>query len=423
MPLIQRAASPIVTEMQVIPVAGRDSMLLNLCGAHAPYFTRILVLLKDSAGNTGMGEVPGSNGILRALERLVPLVTGTEVARYNRTLNVLRAAISGVSHQVTSSAEEAVMKQPHEINLRLENVVTAVEAALLDLLGQHLAVPLCELLGNGQQRTHVTMLAYLFYIGDRTQTDLPYDGEASKDGWYKVRDEEALIPEQIADLASAAVDKYGFRDFKLKGGVMRPEDEIAAVAAIKRRFPDARATLDPNGAWSLAEAVAACKGQGHVLSYAEDPCGPEGGYSGREIMAEFKRATGIRTATNMVATDWRQACGACPASPAVPALPSSSRSGSSRRCGIAAAVPGARGIRRPRAPRARAAARCVRIPPAAGAGACGTRAARPVRRAACAPRSRAHSPRTARRGTRGRTAPAGRPAPAASSPCAPSPGP
>src|SRR5438067_4602769 len=111
MPLIQRAASPIVTEMQVIPVAGRDSMLLNLCGAHAPYFTRILVLLKDSAGNTGMGEVPGSNGILRALERLVPLVTGTEVARYNRTLNVLRTAISGVSHQVTSSAEEAVMKQ------------------------------------------------------------------------------------------------------------------------------------------------------------------------------------------------------------------------------------------------------------------------------------------------------------------------
>jgi len=268
MPLIQRAASPIVTDMQVIPVAGRDSMLLNLCGAHAPYFTRILVLLKDSAGNTGMGEVPGSNGILRALERLVPLVTGTEVARYNRTLNVLRAAVSGVSHQVTSSAEEAVMKQPHEINLRLENVVTAVEAALLDLLGQHLAVPLCELLGNGQQRTHVTMLAYLFYIGDRTQTDLPYDGDAARDGWYKARDEEALTPEQIANLASAAVDKYGFRDFKLKGGVMRPEEEVAAVAAIKRRFPDARATLDPNGAWSLAEAVAACKGQGHVLAYA-----------------------------------------------------------------------------------------------------------------------------------------------------------
>jgi glucarate dehydratase len=302
----ERAATPVITEMQVIPVAGRDSMLLNLCGAHAPYFTRVLVLLKDSAGNTGMGEVPGSNGILLALEKLVPLVVGTEIARYNRTLNALRAAIAGTSHQVTSSAEAAVMKQPHEINLRLENVITAVEAALLDLFGQHVGVPLCELLGGGQQRTHVPMLAYLFYIGDRRRTDLGYDSAAAADGWYRMRDEEALTPEAIADLASAAVDRYGFCDFKLKGGVMRPDEEIAAVAAIKQRFPDAGATLDPNGAWSLQEAIDACRGQGHVLAYAEDPCGPENGYSGREIMAEFKRATGIRTATNMVATDWRQ---------------------------------------------------------------------------------------------------------------------
>jgi glucarate dehydratase len=304
---IHRAASPIVTEMQVIPVAGHDSMLLNLCGAHAPYFTRILVLLKDSSGKVGMGEVPGSNGILQALERSVPLVENTEIARYNRTLNALRGTLPGANrHQVSSAAEEAVLRQPHEINLRPDNVVTAVEAALLDLLGQHLGVPVCELLGAGQQRTHVPMLAYLFYIGDRKRSDLPYLDGAGKDGWYRLRHQEALTPEAIADLAAAAVEQYGFRDFKLKGGVMRPEEEVAAVAAIKRRFPDAGATLDPNGAWSLAEAIAACRGQQHVLAYAEDPCGPEDGYSGREVMAEFKRATGIRTATNMVATDWRQ---------------------------------------------------------------------------------------------------------------------
>ncbi|WP_208277914.1 enolase C-terminal domain-like protein [Massilia oculi] len=303
---IQRVATPTIVEMQVIPVAGRDSMLLNLCGAHAPYFTRILVLLKDSAGRTGMGEVPGSNGILLALQKLVPLVEGTEIAHHRRTLNRLRAAISGVSHQVTSSAEAAVMKQPHEINLRLENVVTAVEAALLDLLGQFMGVPLCELLGDGQQRSHVPMLAYLFYIGDRGRTDLGYDDDAGRDGWYRVRNEEALTAESIGEMAAAAVEQYGFKDFKLKGGVMRAEEEMEAVAAIKRRFPDAGVTLDPNGAWSLREAIDACRGQGHLLAYAEDPCGPEGGYSGREIMAEFKRATGIRTATNMVATDWRQ---------------------------------------------------------------------------------------------------------------------
>jgi len=304
--------TPVITRMRVIPVAGRDSMLLNLCGAHAPFFTRNLVLLEDSAGRTGMGEVPGGAGILRALENVVALVEGTQVGRYNRTLQSLRTSIanknvSGQQYQVTSAAEAAVLKQPHEINLRLENVVTAVEAALLDLLGQHLGVPVCELLGTGQQRDQVPMLAYLFYVGDRNKTDLDYlPGSGAADDWYQLRCQQALTPEAIADHAAACVARYGFKDFKLKGGVMRGEDEMAAVAAIKARFPDARVTLDPNGAWSLREAVDLCRGKNHLLAYAEDPCGPEDGYSGREIMAEFRRATGIATATNMVATDWRQ---------------------------------------------------------------------------------------------------------------------
>jgi glucarate dehydratase len=305
------SASPVVTEMRVIPVAGRDSMLLNLAGAHGPWFIRNVVVMKDNAGRTGIGEVPGGDGILRALENSVSRVVGTEVGRYNRTLNSVREAIagrraSGHQHQVTSEAEAAVLKQPHEINLRLDNVVTAIETALLDLLGQHLGVPLCELLGNGQQRDSVRMLAYLFYIADRGKTDLPYSADANAQGWYRNRDQAALTTEAMVEQAEAAVERYGFRDFKLKGGVMRGEEEMEAVTAIKKRFPDSRVTLDPNGAWSLDEAIALCRGQGHVLAYAEDPCGPENGYSGREIMAEFRRATGIPTATNMVATDWRQ---------------------------------------------------------------------------------------------------------------------
>ncbi|MRV70319.1 glucarate dehydratase [Duganella sp. FT92W] len=306
---VANTGTPTVVAMRVIPVAGCDSMLLNLCGAHAPYFTRTLVLLEDNAGHIGMGEVPGGAGIFSVLEQSIPLVVGSEIGRYNGTLNTVRHAVApgggAQRHQVTSAAEAEVLKQPHEINLRLENVVTAVEAALLDLLGQHLGVPVCELLGNGRQRDSVPMLAYLFYIGDRRRTDLPYLASTG-DGWYQRRHQEALTPDAIADLAAATVDQYGFRDFKLKGGVMRGAEEMAAVAAIKARFPEARVTLDPNGAWPLAEAIAVCKGNAHLLAYAEDPCGPEHGYSGRETMAEFKRATGIRTATNMVATDWRQ---------------------------------------------------------------------------------------------------------------------
>ena len=107
-------------------------------------------------------------------------------------------------------------------------------------------------------------------------------------------------------LAEAAQAHYGFQDFKLKGGVLRGEEEMIAAAALAQRFPEARITLDPNGAWSLDEAVRLCRGQHSVLAYAEDPCGAENGYSGREILAEFRRATGLPTATNMIATDWRE---------------------------------------------------------------------------------------------------------------------
>jgi glucarate dehydratase len=277
------ADTPTVTDMQVIPVAGQDSMLLNLCGAHGPFFTRNLVVLRDNAGRTGVGEVPGGEGIRQTLERTRPLVVGRRLGLYNAILNDVRRAVAGTgeatrrstAHQVTSEAEAAVLRQPHEINLRADNVLTAVEAALLDLLGQFLGVPVAALLGGGQRRDSVKVLAYLFYVGDRARTDLAYPSDPrAADGWLRLRDEAALTPDGIARQAEAAAARYGFADFKLKGGVMRGAAEMEAVSAIKKRFPDARVTLDPNGAWSLAEAIALCKGRGDVLAYAEDPCGP-----------------------------------------------------------------------------------------------------------------------------------------------------
>jgi glucarate dehydratase len=164
-----------------------------------------------------------------------------------------------------------------------------------------------ELLGDGQQRAVVPVLGYLFYIGDRSKTDLPYVAEPHPaDDWERLRREPALTPDAIVALAEAARARYGFTDFKLKGGEVAAEEEIAAVRALAARFPQARITIDPNGGWRLRDAIALCRDLAGVLAYAEDPVGAEGDLSGRETMAEFRRATGLRTATNMIATDWRQ---------------------------------------------------------------------------------------------------------------------
>jgi glucarate dehydratase len=115
-----------------------------------------------------------------------------------------------------------------------------------------------------------------------------------------------MTPDAVVALAEAAQERYGFTDFKLKGGALPGPLEVEAITALAHRFPEARVTLDPNGGWLLRDAITYGRQMRDVLAYAEDPCGAEDGYSGREVMAEFKRATGLRTATNMIATDWRQ---------------------------------------------------------------------------------------------------------------------
>lgn len=293
------SATPTITTLRVIPVAGRDSMLLNLSGAHGPFFTRNLLVLTDSAGRTGVGEVPGGEKIRQTLEDATPLVVGQPLGAQQRVLQAVQQKFadrdSGGRGQQTFDLRTTI------------HAVTAIESALLDLLGQHLNVPVAALLGEGQQRDAVEMLGYLFFVGDKGRTDLPYASEPdAPNSWYRVRHETALTPETIVRQAEAAQERYGFNDFKLKGGVLRGDEEVDAIRALHERFPQARVTLDPNGGWLLKDAVRLMRDMRGVVAYAEDPCGAEEGFSGREVMAEFRRATGLPTATNMIATDWRQ---------------------------------------------------------------------------------------------------------------------
>ena len=292
-------STPVVSSMQVIPVAGHDSMLMNLSGAHAPFFTRNIVVIKDNSGHTGVGEIPGGEKIRKTLEDAIPLVVGKTLGEYKNVLTAVRN---------TFADRDAGGRGLQTFDLRTTiHVVTGIEAAMLDLLGQHLGVNVASLLGDGQQRSEVEMLGYLFFVGNRKATPLPYQSQPDdKCDWYRLRHDEAMTPDAVVRLAEAAYEKYGFNDFKLKGGVLAGEEEAESIVALAKRFPQARVTLDPNGAWSLNEAIKIGKYLKGSLAYAEDPCGAEQGFSGREVMAEFRRATGLPVATNMIATNWRE---------------------------------------------------------------------------------------------------------------------
>lgn len=302
---MEHKGTPVVTDMQVIPVAGYDSMLMTLSGAHAPWFTRNLVILRDSSGHTGIGEIHGGDYTCEALNSCIPLVVGQPVGRYRNILDTI--------HKSSTRAAEDDGEGIQTLDIsKLKFVVKAewaVECALLDLLGQYLDLPMCELLGDGKQRDQVETLGYLFYVSDKEKAApaLPYiDETGSSDAWFRLRRQEMLTPERIVEQAQVLNEKYGFRNFKLKGGVLRGEEEMEAMRALKKVFPEGRINIDPNGAWSLEEAIRICRPMEGVLTYVEDPCGPEAGYSSREVMAEFKNAVKLPVATNMIATDWRQ---------------------------------------------------------------------------------------------------------------------
>lgn len=290
---------PKITEMAVYPVAGYDSMLMNLSGAHGPYFTRNLVILTADNGLTGVGEIPGGKAITDTLNDTKSLVIGQTIGNYK---NVLKQ----IQHKYGYRDAGGRGEQTFDLRTTI-HVVTAIETAFLDIMGKYLHVPVAALLGDGQQREDVGILGYLFFVGDSSKTKLPYlKDDDNSDDWGKLRRQPAMDAESIVKLAKAAYKRYGFKTFKLKGGVLAGEEEVKVMKALHQAFPDAKLDLDPNGAWSLKDALHYADELKGVLHYIEDPCGAEDGFSGREILSEFLKKTHMPTATNMVDTDWRQ---------------------------------------------------------------------------------------------------------------------
>ncbi len=290
---------PLITDMKVIPVAGYDRFLLNLSGGHGPIFIRNLVVLTDNAGNTGVGETPGGEAIRKTLEESKEMVVGRRLGEMNLVLNRMRDQFSQL---------DATGRGLQTFDQRIMiHALTAVESAFLDLTGKTLGVPVAELLGDGKQRNKVEVLGYLFFVGDAKKTSLDYQlPGANSNEWEQIRSRETLNPKTIVEQAQAAREQFGFNTFKLKGGVLDGPKECECINALAEAFLEAGLTIDPNGGWSLKQAIEWLTPLKPILTYAEDPCGAENGFSGREIMAEFRKATGIPTATNMIATNYKE---------------------------------------------------------------------------------------------------------------------
>lgn len=261
-------------KVTVTPIAFPDPPLLNAVGVHQPWALRAIVEVSDGA-RVGLGETYGDAAHLALLNRVAPALDGLDPFDLNglhrRVAAVLRDADAPDLHGLTGASS------PQKTLFR---VVAAFEVALLDLQGQALGRPLHDLLG-GKMREEIPFAGYLFY---------KWAGHPSldADGFG-----EALDPDGIVAQAKQFVDAYGFRSLKLKGGVFDPEEEVAAVRALRAAFPEHPLRLDPNAAWSVPTSIRVAEQTAGLLEYLEDPT------PGIAGMAEVAAAASMPLATNM----------------------------------------------------------------------------------------------------------------------------
>jgi glucarate dehydratase len=272
-----------IAQVRITPIAFRDGPLLNASGIHEPWALRSIVEIETSDGRVGIAETYGDEPMVKVLEQAHGLVLGLSPFDLNLMEEKVRAAIKP-GHKADGSVQFELAPGSHTAK-NADKVISAMEVAMLDLQGQILGLPICDLLG-GAVRAEVPYSAYLFYKYAE-HAEKPY----APDAWG-----EAVTPEQIVKQAQRMVGLYGFKSIKLKGGVFPPEQEIAAMKALAKAFPGVPLRLDPNANWSLATSIAAAKELDDLLEYYEDPA------PGQEAMAELAKHCRAPLATNMCVT-------------------------------------------------------------------------------------------------------------------------
>jgi glucarate dehydratase len=262
-----------ITGARITPVAFADPPLLNTVGVHQPYALRAIIALDTDAGLVGLGETYADTLHLARLEAAADAITGLDVF----SLNAIRAAIGDRLRGDSRAVGTAGMITTASA---VDQVFSPFEVACLDVQGHATGRPVSDLLG-GKVRDAVPFSAYLFYKWAAHPGLEP-------DSWG-----EALDPAGIVAQARRIVDEYGFTAIKLKGGVFPPDEEMAAVEALRAAFPGHPLRLDPNAAWTPQTAIKVASGLAGILEYLEDPTPDLDG------MAEVARQAPMPLATNM----------------------------------------------------------------------------------------------------------------------------
>lgn len=265
----------VIKGLKVTPIALPDPPLLAYGGLHGPYFLRNVVQIETDAGIVGIGETKGGEAVTAELEKARDLVVGHNAFAYRSFAGAL--------------------------NDRSPAAYAAIELACLDACGKATGRRICELLG-GPIQDEVEFAAYLFYryaadhpklLADPRIVDSRGTGAKALDQWGEVR-----TPAAMAELAAQFRERFGFRVFKLKAGVLKPEEEVQTLKLMHERLgTDCPLRIDPNARWTVQTALRMAEQmRGLPLEYYEDPV------AGQEAMAEVRRATGLPMSTNMCVT-------------------------------------------------------------------------------------------------------------------------
>lgn len=263
-----------IIHIQITPVAFSDPPLLNSVGVHEPLALRAIVEVHTASGLVGLGETYGDAGHLQLLSEAAKAVIGASPFDVGRLWEVVSSALG--RGNAASRTDPGTGTSGKVIG----SVVAPFDSAFYDLQGQITGEPVWAVLG-GKHRNTVDFSGYLFYKW------ASHPG-AEADPWG-----EALDPAGIVRQARKMVDEFGFTSLKLKGGVFDPDQEAAAVEALRGAFPDLPLRIDPNGAWSVETSVRIGNRLGSTLEYYEDPT------MGLPGMSEVARRTGTPLATNM----------------------------------------------------------------------------------------------------------------------------